>query len=263
MDDSALNGILDIMRGTSTIASFFVVGRTVLTCIEELFKLKCDRCNGTGKVTCTKCRGTKTLSKRPAQKIPNLYIFNRRNEDLTECFFCGPTTIYDNFGPLGEDIDINEADRIKDSIRGAICNKVTTRKSTLAGTILCPVCRGQCLIWNIIPNVSSLFGMEEVWYTKPLRKGIQAYAPAGWPQQHSKYIEWANRPLRPIAEREVGYFGQDVFDYEDQMNENTRNLIEEEKKVADNDKRKANAKELQDWEEYDFPTLQSKSHFVM
>lgn len=259
MADQALNGILDIMRGISTIASVYVVGQTVFTCIEELFKLECDRCNGVGKVTCVKCRGTKTLCKRPAQKIPNLRVFNRRNEDLRECFSCGPTTIYDNFGPIGEDFDNNEADRIKDTIRNAICNKPSPRRSALAGTVLCPVCRGQRLILNIIPNLPRLLGMEEIWYMKPLRKGIQAYAPSGWPQPHDKYIEWAGKPLRAISEREVGYFGEDVFDYEDQMFENTRHLIEEEKRAS---KTTTNIQELRDWEDYDFPTLQTKSRKI-
>jgi hypothetical protein len=259
MSDSALNGILDIMRGISTIASVSVVGRTVFSCIEDLFKLECNQCNGMGKVTCTKCRGTKTLSKRPAQKLPNLQVFNRRNEDLRECFLCGYTTVYD-FGLVEED-DQNEADRIKNTIRGAICNKAIPRKKPLAGTITCPVCRGQRLIWNIIPNFSYLFGIEEMWYIKPLRKGIQAYAPACWAQPHNKYIEWAGRPLRPITEREVGFFGEDVFDFEDQMFENTRNLMEEEKnEEADLYTSESTAKEPYLVENQHFNTVQKLDH---
>jgi len=260
MNDSALNGILDIMRGLSTIASVSIVGRTVFNSIEEIFRLECDLCNGMGKVTCEKCHGTKTLAKRAAQKIPNLQIFNRRNEDLRECFLCGSTTIHDNFGPLTDDEDLNEADRIKNSIRNAFCNKATPRKRILAGTILCPVCRGQCRVWNIIPNVANLFGIEELWYTKPLRKGIQAYTPFGWPQPHNKYIEWAGRPLRPITEREVGYFGQDVFDYEDQMFENTRNLIKENKDDDKDAKYESITKDSLDLEnDYRHKTIQELS----
>jgi len=109
------------------------------------------------------------------------------------------------------------------------------------------------LIWNIIPNFSKLFGIEEIWYMKPLRKGIQAYAPAGWPQPHNKYIEWTDKPLRPITEREVGYFGSDVFDYEDQMSENIRNLIKDEKnRQFITEASKSAMKEPIDLEDYHF-----------
>merc|ERR1712227_955906 len=99
------------MRGISTIASLVIVGRTVTHGIGELFSVDCERCNGMGKVVCSKCYGTKVISKRPAQKLPNLQMFNRRQDDLLECFPCGTTTLHDNFGPLGEEEDLNEIDR--------------------------------------------------------------------------------------------------------------------------------------------------------
>merc|ERR1712023_307870 len=136
------------MRGICTIASLSIVGKTVKNGLNELFRIECDRCNGTGKLVCTTCSGTKTLARIPSQKLPNLQIFNRRHEDLMECFFCGPTTIYDNFGPLGEEEDFNEVDRIRDSLRNALHNKPTPRDSPLAGTICCPVCRGQRMLFN-------------------------------------------------------------------------------------------------------------------
>merc|ERR1712151_922501 len=97
-----------------------------------------------------------------------------------------------------------------------------------AGVMTCPVCRGQQSVWHFVPNISRLFGLEEMWYMKPLRKGIQAYTPRGWPCPSNKYMEWPGKPYRPITEREVGYFGEDVFDYEDRMSEHSWRIAEEE-----------------------------------
>merc|ERR1711933_562011 len=117
MGDKVVNLLLDFMRSISTIASVVIVGRTIGHGLEELFMVECDRCNSMGKVTCIKCFGTKTLARRPAQRVPNTHIYNRRHEDLQECFVCGPTTLHDNFGPLcarelGEEEEIYEKDRI-------------------------------------------------------------------------------------------------------------------------------------------------------
>merc|ERR1712050_630284 len=225
MVNFTIGGILDIMRGISTVASSWIIGSAVVRGMEDIFRLECDRCNGVGKVTCTKCNGTKTLARRPAQKVPNMQIFNRRDEDLQECYLCGRTTDCDNNLSGNSNYDI-EYEFITSRKCDAKCNTPTVRKSYLAGTIICPICRGQCFIWHFVPNIRRAFGLEEIWYNKPCRKGFQAFSPTGWPQPHSKYMEWPCTPLRPITEREVGYFGEDVFDFEDQMFEKTRNRME-------------------------------------
>jgi len=254
-----VNGLLDIMRGISTIASVLIVGRALSNGMEELFRLERDRCNGVGKVICSKCDGTKTLARRPAQKVPNLETFNRRQEDLYTCFVCGVTTLHDNFGPSCEEEDMNEAERIRDTIRNAIHNNQTPRSTPLAGTTLCPTCHGRCFLWHVLPNVPKLFGLVELWYSKPLRKGVGTYVPPGWTPQHSNYMEWPGRPLRPISEREVGYFGDDVFDYDDKISDQTWKLIEEDFQRKRGNSSGAQKEPAEDLEDFRFTTVQDIS----
>jgi hypothetical protein len=225
MSDYIVDVLLDMMRSISTIASVFIVGKAVESGIKELFTMQCDRCNGMGKIICRSCYGTNTLAKRPAQKVPNLQIFNRRHEDLRVCFVCGPNALYDFEDCFNEGY---EYEIVKNTVDKAILNRPSPRNKPLAGSTFCPICRGQCSIWYTIPVLSKLFGQEEVWYMKPLRNGVHAHVPIAWPQPHSNYMEWSGKPLRPITEREIGYFGQDVFDYEDQMYEETRKKMDDE-----------------------------------
>jgi len=261
MNQSILNGLLDIIRGIVSIASLTVVGKTVGFGLDEVFKIECDRCNGMGKVLCLKCRGTNTLCRRPAQNLPNLGTYNRRYEDVYQCFSCGPTTPYENLGLLGEEQDIYEAETIRESIRCSIRGKPTQRKHPLAGTTFCPICHGQCFFWYFIPNIPKLFAMDELWYVKPFRKQILNLT-ADLSQSHSTYVEWPTRPLRPISEREVGYFGDDVFDYDDCIAENTWHLM-----GKDIDRKKANVKigdtqkEPDDLEDFQFSTVQETFGF--
>lgn len=253
MGDSVLYGLLDIIRGMTTIASVLMVGKTVGMGLEELFKIECKYCIGTGKVVCVKCRGTNTLCRRPAQTTPNLKVINRRYEDVYGCFVCGPTTPYENLGLLGEDEDINEMERIKESIRYSLRGKPYSRKNPLAGTMLCPECRGQRFIWYFMPNLPLISGLEEAWFMKtPL--------PINSAHTHNSYKEWPSRPLRPISEREIGYFGDDAFDYDDQAAELSWDFIE---KDFDEKRSTASAEGAQtepnDLEDFSFTTLQDIS----
>lgn len=225
MTNSAINGLLDITRGITTIVSAIITCHTIKNGFDELFKTECDRCNGMGKIVCQKCNGTNILVKRPAQKIPNLQTFNRRQEDLFDCFVCGKTTSFDN-NLFNQDENYNDTERIREIVRNAIRNKPVPRNETLAGTEICPSCRGQCSFFLYVPNFTRLLNLNEVWYMKPLRKGFQAYTPPVWPRPHSKYIEWYGRPHRPINEREVGYFGDAIYDYEDHMYKKTKKILE-------------------------------------
>jgi len=246
------------MRGISTIASLVIVGRTVSDGIDELFKIDCDYCNGTGKVVCTKCLGTKILARRPFQKVTNLQVFNRRQEDLFECFLCGSSTIYDNFGPLGEEEDFNETDRIKDSMKNVLRNNPMTKNKSLAGTILCSKCQGQRAMWHSTPNLPRLFGFEEIWFMKPLSKSLHAYCLLGWPKAVSRYTEWPGQLRIPIKEREVGYFGDDVFDYQDLISLQTWDMMEEDferkRSLLSNEKAQ---KEPDDLEDFNFLMIQN------
>lgn len=56
---------------------------------------------------------------------------------------------------------MNEADRIKDAVRNSIRNKPTPSRP-LAGTVICPDCKGTCHMWHFIPNLPKLFGMVSV-----------------------------------------------------------------------------------------------------
>merc|ERR1711964_92931 len=219
-----VNGLLEIMRGIVTIASFVIVGRTVGFGIDNMFKVECGYCTGLGKVVCVKCRGTAAISKRPVQKAPNILVFNRRLGDAYECFVCGPPTQYGNLG-FSKEGDCMEVDRRKDLIQNAICNQPLPRKESLAGTMVCPCCRGQCHLWYILPKIPQMFGLGIAWYLKGSQMCTSSTCLF---HPHSNYVEWSSRPLRPISEREVGYFGDDAFDYEEQASQDVWWLMEEE-----------------------------------
>jgi hypothetical protein len=101
-----------------------------------------------------------------------------------------------------------------------------------------------------------MLGNEDLWYEKPFRK--QTLSPSkDLSRSHSIYIEWPLRPLRPVSEREVGYFGDDVFDYDDSLAEDTWHLME---KDADRRKKSLKNEDTQkdpdDLEDFQFTTLQ-------
>jgi hypothetical protein len=260
MSESLVGGILDIVRGIVTIASFGVVSRAVGLGFDEIFRVGCSRCNGMGKIICPTCNGTNTLSKRPAQSIPHIGILNRRYEDIYECFVCGPTTAYENLGLLGEDEDMYEADRIKETIRNAVTKKTIEPRAPLAGTIFCPSCHGQGSLWHFVPNISSLSGSHEPWCLKYSHERQPSYAKDDRAHSHGNYVEWPSRPLRPISEREVGYFGDDIFDYDDSIAENTWSLMEKEYDRVGSGK-KTELKQPEDLEDFQFVTIQDVSKF--
>jgi hypothetical protein len=256
MSEAVLSGLLDIIRGIVTITSLTIIGKTISFGLEDIFKIDCDRCCGMGKILCTNCRGTNTLYRRPAQIVPNLETFNRRYEHTYQCFICGPTTPYENLGLLGEDQDIHESDRIKEAIRCSLRKKPIQRKTPLAGTTFCTLCHGNCHFWYFTPNIAKMIGAIEPWYQKSFQKQHIA-VPNGPSLPHSIYVEWPTRPLRPISEREVGYFGDDVFDYDDFIAENTWHLMESDYgRKVDSAKSSKTQKEPDDLEDFQFTTLQ-------
>ena len=74
--------------------------------------------------------------------------------------------------------------------------------------------------------MAKLFGMDEPWHVKPLRKGWAHWSSAGTSSGStgspgSNYVEWAGRPTRPITQSEVDYFGDDAFDLDDKFADET------------------------------------------
>jgi hypothetical protein len=77
------------------------------------------------------------------------------------------------------------------------------------------------------------------------------------------FFEWAGKPLRPITEREIGYFGDDVFDYQDRISEQTWKLMEEDfewkKEMSSTE---GAQKEPDDLEDFQFTSVQDMSKAV-
>merc|ERR1712039_537302 len=212
--DNLLNNIRTIHHYANiylqAIAFSGVYWTLISNVLAEIFSLECKRCNGMGKIVCKKCRGTKTLARRPTQKVPILQVYNRRRINISMCFVCGSNT------PSDEEDDLRP-DRMREIIMRAYRNHPEPKSELLDGSIKCPSCDGKGSLINFELNPKILYDFEEKWYIKPLRKGYRTYAPPGWPQPHSKYIECSGKHCRPITEREIGYFGSNVFDYKDEI----------------------------------------------
>ena len=71
------------------VASFAIVLNQARTLWEECFVSKCAHCRGAGTVICSRCSGTKTLRRRPAQlRIKDLDLLDAPGDT------CGVAAIY-------------------------------------------------------------------------------------------------------------------------------------------------------------------------
>merc|ERR1712187_459989 len=208
--DNLTNNIRTIQYYLQAFTFSGVYWKLISEALAQIFSSECNLCNGMGKIVCRKCHGTKTLAQRPSQKVPILQVYNRRRIDLNMCFVCGSNA------PPDEE-DSFKSDKMKEIIMRAYRNRPEPRSEPLDGSIKCPSCdgKGSLIKFELTPKV--LYDLEEKWYIKPLRKGYRTYAPPGWPQPHSRYIEWSGKHYRPVTEYEIGCFGGDIFDYRDEM----------------------------------------------
>lgn len=192
--------ILDVVRGLSTVASFAIVVNQLKSLYEEFFISICDRCRGTGCVTCPHCHGTKTLRQRPGFiRTRDLAIVDNPF-DSYQCFYCGPSTTFD-FNPMAAD-DENQAMKIQENLKSAVANQWPRpfELGALAGTLACPECHGNPRVRRLTPDFAKALGMDEPWDFK-LSKRFGAFRqlavdPRRRPQR--EYVEYPGSIPNPV-----------------------------------------------------------------
>ena len=170
--------IVDIIQGLTQVAAIAVTLKHIGTSWHELFTGHCRNCRGTGRVTCkhvrlcerhgetrvrmemeakadrrnvprlVQCHGSATLRKRPStlQRIHEGNLRDYRPRDLPgntyRCIFCGDGGNADEKDPDPEEEE-SIAFTVQDNLRAAMANKPRPVVwEPLAGTILCPMCKG-------------------------------------------------------------------------------------------------------------------------
>ncbi len=155
--------ILDIVRGLSTVASFAIVVNQLRALYDDFFTAACERCRGTGCLTCPHCHGSKTIRKRPGfVRVRDLAVIDNP-EDSYSCFYCGPTTAFD-FNPMAPD-DEGQAMKIQENLKAAY-GGTSTRPfvfEPLAGTVPCTACGGNPKVHRLTPDFGKVFGLDGTW----------------------------------------------------------------------------------------------------
>ena len=155
--------ILDIVRGLSTVASFAIVVNQLKSLYDITFTSGCERCRGTGCLTCPHCHGSKTIRKRPGfVRTRDLAVVDNP-EDSYSCFYCGPTTAFD-FNPMAPD-DEGQAMKIQENLKAAYGGIVTRPfvEGALAGTVPCTACGGNPKVHRLTPDFGKVFGLDGTW----------------------------------------------------------------------------------------------------
>lgn len=155
--------ILDIVRGLSTVASFAIVVNQLKSLYEDFFTSSCDRCRGTGCLTCPHCHGTKTVRSRPGFiRARDLAIVDNPGDSYS-CFYCGPSTVYD-FNPMAPDDEAN-AMKIQENLKSAYANTWPRPfdMGALAGTVPCTECGGNPKVNRLTPDFAKVFGLDGTW----------------------------------------------------------------------------------------------------
>lgn len=155
--------ILDIVRGLSTVASFAIVVNQLKNLYDITFTSACERCRGTGCLTCPHCHGSKTIRKRPGfVRARDLAVVDNPEDSYT-CFYCGPTTAFD-FNPMAPD-DEGQAMKIQENLKAAYGGAVTRPFvfGALAGTVPCTACGGNPKVHRLTPDFGKVFGLEGTW----------------------------------------------------------------------------------------------------
>ncbi|KAK9818138.1 hypothetical protein WJX72_007707 [[Myrmecia] bisecta] len=189
--------ILDIVRGLSTVASFGIVIKQLLNVWDLMYTGDCDNCNGTGRVTCTHCHGTKALRSRPGQlRIADLSISDVTGLDTHyPCIHCGPLTQYDFEDTVAD--DEGDAYSIMDNFQAALANRPRPHfMPILAGTQACPTCGGNPKIRLQRANFARLCGLEEPFFVKAAKRSPTYYiGEENRPQNRKRlFLEYPRQP---------------------------------------------------------------------
>jgi hypothetical protein len=155
--------ILDIVRGLSTVASFAIVVNQLKSLYDDFFTASCERCRGTGCLTCPHCHGSKTVRKRPGFiRARDLSVVDNPGDSYS-CFYCGPTTAFD-FNPMAPD-DEGQAMKIQENLKAAYSNAATRPFvfGALAGTVPCTACGGNPKVHRLTPDFGKVFGLNGTW----------------------------------------------------------------------------------------------------
>lgn len=155
--------ILDIVRGLSTVASFAIVVNQLKSLYDEFFTSTCDRCRGTGCLTCPHCHGSKTIRKRPGFiRARDLAVVDNPGDSYS-CFYCGPPTTFD-FNPMAPD-DEAMALKIQENLKAAYANTWPRPfdLGALAGTVPCTECGGNPKVNRLTPDFGKIFGLDGSW----------------------------------------------------------------------------------------------------
>jgi hypothetical protein len=185
--------ILDIVRGLSTVASFAIVVNQLKSLYEDFFTSSCDRCRGTGCLTCPHCHGSKTIRKRPGFiRARDLAVIDNPGDSYS-CFYCGPSTAFD-FNPMAPD-DEGQAMKIQENLKAAYGNTATRPFvfGALAGTIPCTECGGNPKVHRLTPDFAKVFGLGGTWDFE-----ISKRMGGGAASQGPLFLEYPASPPIPV-----------------------------------------------------------------
>lgn len=190
--------ILDIVRGLSTVASFAIVVNQLRSLYDEFFTSSCDRCRGTGCLTCPHCHGTKTIRKRSGFiRARDLAIVDNPGDSYS-CFYCGPTTTFD-FNPMAPD-DEATAMKIQENLKNAYANAWPRPfdLGALAGTVPCTACGGNPKIHRLTPDFAKVFGLDCNWDFKISKRigGIRGHDRSTFARK--QLLEYPASPPMPV-----------------------------------------------------------------
>lgn len=190
--------ILDVVRGLSTLASFAIVVNQLKNIYDSFFLSECDRCRGTGLMTCPHCHGTKTLRRRPGYLRTRDFGIVDDTKDSYLCMYCGPPCKYD-FNPFADDEDMR-AMQVQENMKLAVANVFPRPFDSVvsAGTVSCPSCQGNPRVRRLTPDYAKALGLGPRWDQAIAARLGQWYWGAEMPdgRQRKLYLEYPSEPVR-------------------------------------------------------------------
>ncbi|PSC76683.1 molecular chaperone [Micractinium conductrix] len=190
--------ILDVVRGLSTLASFAIVVNQLKNIYDAFYVSDCERCRGTGIVTCPHCHGTKTLRRRPGFLRTRDYGIVDDPRDSYLCFYCGPPSKYD-FNPFADDDD-QRAMQVQENMRLAVANVFPRLFDSLvtAGTVSCPTCHGNPKVRRLTPDFGKAFDLGPRWDERvAARMGQWFWGAESRPVDKRKlFLEYPSAPVK-------------------------------------------------------------------
>ncbi|KAI3438717.1 hypothetical protein D9Q98_001137 [Chlorella vulgaris] len=193
--------ILDVVRGLSTLASFAIVVNQLKNIYDAFFINECDRCRGTGLVTCPHCHGTKSLRKRPGYLRTRDFNIVDDPRDSYPCFYCGPNSPYD-FNPFLPD-DEQKAMQVQENLKMAVANVFPRPFDSrpTAGTVACPLCLGSPCVHRLTPDFAKALNMGPLWDEQIVGRMGRWYWGADRPADKQKlFLEYPTAPVRDPIE---------------------------------------------------------------